>query len=320
MEFLDTTLSLGQPPLVASNDSDANDPSAPTYSLGAVSRLTGLSAHVLRAWERRYGAVVPLRTPGGTRRYRESDVARLRRLRTAVAAGHAISEVANASDEELERRLGMTPALPEPALTPVLDAIDRLDGAEAERLLGGQLAALGPGRFVRSVASPLLREIGDRWAAGSMCIASEHLASALLRSLLGTCLRTTTAGQQTAPILFTTLPGEDHELGSLMAAVTTAQAGGHPIYIGANLPVSEIVGAADSLEAAAVAVGLCHVNGNDARTALHALRDALPARVEMWIGGPGAAGVPLPPQVQPIGDNDELERKVALLLERGVPA
>jgi DNA-binding transcriptional MerR regulator len=302
------------------SDADPNDSSAPTYSLGAVSRLTGLSAHVLRAWERRYGAVVPLRTPGGTRRYRESDVARLRKLRAAVMAGHSISEVANASDEELERRLGMAPSLPEPALTPLLDAIDRLDGAEAERLLAGQLAALGPSRFVRGVASPLLREIGDRWAAGSMCIASEHLASTILRSLLGTCLRATTAGQQSAPILFTTLPGEEHELGSLMAAVTTAQAGGHPIFIGSNLPVPEIVHAADSLDAAAVAVGLCHVNGLDVPATLRALRDALPARVEIWIGGPGVDAFPLPPQVQPIADNDQLERKIALLLERGVHA
>lgn len=303
-----------------STDSSTPGSSAPTYSLGAVSRLTGLSAHVLRAWERRYGAVVPLRTRGGTRRYRESDVARLRKLRAAVEAGHAISEVAHASDAELERRQGMTPALPEPALTPLLDAIDRLDGGEAERLLAGQLAVLGPSRFIRSVASPLLREIGDRWAAGSLRIASEHLASALLRSLLGTCLRATVAGQQSAPILFTTLPGEEHELGSLMAAVTTAQAGGHPIFIGGNLPIAEIADAADTLEAAAVAVGLCHANGSDVPAALRALREALPARVEMWIGGAGAEAIGLPQQVQQIRGDDELERKVALLLERGAHA
>jgi DNA-binding transcriptional MerR regulator len=76
-------------------DPSAPDPpisNEPTYSLGAVARLTGLSPHVLRAWERRYGAVRPLRTPGGTRLYRESDVARLRQLRAAVQAGHSISE------------------------------------------------------------------------------------------------------------------------------------------------------------------------------------------------------------------------------------
>jgi DNA-binding transcriptional MerR regulator len=298
----------------------AESSNEPTYSLGAVARLTGLSPHVLRAWERRYGAVVPLRTPGGTRRYRESDVARLRKLRAAVSAGHAISEVAKLSEEEIERRLQMAPPLPQPALGPALDAAERLDGPELERLLGGQLAALGPGRFVRQVASPLLLEIGTRWEAGELCIASEHLASSTLRSLLGGCLRATAAALQAAPILFTTLPGEEHELGALMAAVTTAQAGGHPVFVGGNLPVGEIADAAEALGAAAVAVGLCVVNGHDPATSLRALRAALPDRVELWIGGPGSAELPLPAHTSRIADADELERKVALLLERGGPA
>lgn len=297
---------------------DAN--SEPTYSLGAVARLTGLSAHVLRAWERRYGAVSPLRTPGGTRRYRESDVARLRLLRAAVAAGHSISEVANASEEELERRLEMAPAVPQPSLAPILDAIDRLDAPETERLLGVQLAALGPGRFVRDVASPLLREIGDRWEAGALCIASEHMASSILRSLLGSCLRSTAAAQQSAPIFFTTLPGEEHELGTLMAAVATANAGGHPVFVGGKLPVREIAEAAEAVGAAAVAIGVCRVNGHDVGSELGALRTALPEGVELWVGGPGSGEVALPAAIARITDVDDLERKVALLLERGVPA
>ena len=141
-------------------------PTEPTYSLGAVARLTGLSPHVLRAWERRYGAVTPLRTSGGTRRYRESDVARLRKLRSAVQAGHSISEVANATEDELERRLELTPLLPTPPLDPILDAIEQLDAPTTERLLGAQLAVLGATRFVRMVAAPLLHEIGTRWEAG----------------------------------------------------------------------------------------------------------------------------------------------------------
>lgn len=316
MHFLDSPRTLGQAAPVKTKD----DPPEPTYSLGAVARLTGLSAHVLRAWERRYGAVTPLRTAGGTRRYRESDVARLRLLRAAVSAGHSISEVANASEEELSHRLDMAPSLPEPALAPILDAVDRLDAPETERLLGMQLAALGPGRFVRDVASPLLREIGARWEAGALCIASEHMASSILRSLLGSCLRTTASAMQSAPIFFTTLPGEEHELGTLMAAVTTANVGGHPVYVGGNLPVSEIVDAAEAVGAAAVAVGVCRVNGHDINGALEALRKALPDGVEVWVGGPGAAQLDLPHSVGRIADVDDLERKVALLLERGAPA
>ena len=73
-----------------------------TYSLGAVARITGLSPHVLRSWERRYGAVSPSRTPGGTRRYADADVARLKLLAAAVRAGHSIGTLSSLSDEELE--------------------------------------------------------------------------------------------------------------------------------------------------------------------------------------------------------------------------
>jgi DNA-binding transcriptional MerR regulator len=318
------TIPVGQPATVSSSR-DTHDPEAPiskepTYSLGAVARLTGLSPHVLRAWERRYGAVTPLRTSGGTRRYRESDVARLRQLRAAVQAGHSISDVANAPADELERRLQLSPALPTPPLAPLLAAIEQLDGPTTERLLGAQLAALGPLRFVRTVAAPLLNAIGTRWETGQLCIASEHLASSILRSLLGGALRPTSAALQAPPVLFTTLPGDTHELGSLMAAVTTADAGGHPVFVGGNLPVAEIADAADTVGAAAVAVGICHANGSDPARALEALRAALPRHVALWVGGPGAGAIALPPQVSHVSDTLELERKVALLVERGAPS
>ena len=317
--LLDITDLVGQPAFVkASGNSEPLDPAAePTYSLGAVARLTGLSSHVLRAWERRYGAVKPLRTPGGTRRYREADVARLRRLRAAVQAGHPISEVANVSDEELDHRLRLAPALPAISLDPVLEAIDGLDAETTRRLLGAQLAALGPARFARSVASPLLNAVGSQWEAGQMCIASEHLAASTLRSLLGSALHITSAALQTAPVMFTTLPGDAHDLGSLMAAVTTAAAGGHPFFVGGDLPVSEIVDAAETIGAAAVAVGICPVGGPEQAQSLAALRDALPAHVEVWVGGRGANAISLPARVARIADPDALESKIALLVERG---
>src|SRR5688572_16347090 len=78
-------------------------PATPTYPLHAVVRMTGLSPEILRAWERRYRAIEPLRTPGGTRRYRAADVERLRLLKAAVAAGFRIGKVARLSAAELAR-------------------------------------------------------------------------------------------------------------------------------------------------------------------------------------------------------------------------
>src|SRR5512145_2624110 len=116
-----------------------------TYALGAVVRLTGLSAHVIRAWERRYGAVRPQRSAGGTRRYSEDDVARLRLLATAVAQGHRIGALAGLSDDAIERLLA--PPGRAPAASPVDELValaERLDAAGLERGLGLQLGALGP--------------------------------------------------------------------------------------------------------------------------------------------------------------------------------
>jgi DNA-binding transcriptional MerR regulator len=293
----------------------------PTYSLGAVSRLTGLSEHVLRAWERRYGAVRPLRTAGGARRYREADVARLRLLRSAVEAGHSIGEVAGLADAELLRRTRMVAAdSPAPLLAPILQAIEAFDAEGVERLLGAQLAALGPGRFVRQVASPVLREVGERWHAGQLSVAGEHMASSILRSLLGTCLRRSSASVHAPPILFTTPPGERHELGTLMAAIAAVEAGGHALFLGGDLPIEDVATAVGSLDAAAVAVGVCHHNGVDLSAEIRSLRDALAPSVEVWVGGPVAAALPLPAGAAPVADLDELERKVALLAERGSAA
>jgi len=314
MNLLDETSTLGQPPRVKTKGEPIAAHREPTYSLGAVARLTGLSQHVLRAWERRYGAVAPVRSPGGTRRYRESDVERLRLLRAAVAAGHAISEVAHESDDALARRLLGAP-LPPPALGPVVAALERLDGPEVARLLGQQLAALGASEFVRRAAAPLLTEVGARWSAGSLCIAAEHLASATLRNLLGVALQPRADARRAPPILFTTLPGDQHELGPVMAAVAAIDAGAHALFAGGDLPVAEIADASALLGAAAVAIGIAYDDGR-ARASLADLRRSLSPATELWVGGRAAERVSLPPDATRIRDFEDLARKVACLTER----
>lgn len=300
-------------PMTTRSASDAA--SEPTYSLGAVARLTGLSPHVLRAWERRYGAVAPVRTPGGNRRYLESHVARLRLLRSAVGAGHAISEVAALPDAELLRRLEMQPALPKPALAPVLDAFERYDAPEAARLLGQQLAALGASAFVRRVAAPLLTEVGARWESGASCVAVEHLVSATVRSVLGAAMQPRPIARDAARILFTTLPGDPHELGPMMAAIVATEVGSLALFTGPNLPVAEITDAAQEAGVAAVAVGVAFDDGGIS-SELASLRAALPRSIDLWVGGAGAAAIATASNATHIRDLDDLERKVTLLLER----
>jgi DNA-binding transcriptional MerR regulator len=287
-------------------------PAEVTYSLGLVSRLTGLSPHVLRAWERRYDAVRPLRTPGGTRRYRESDLARLRLLQAAVAAGHPIGDVARLDDTALRRRVRRREGEERPPLGEILAALDGLDAAEAERLLGIQLAALGPRRFARAVVMPLLEEVGSRWERKELCMASEHLASAVVRSLLGALLRRRAHGAPTPALLFTTLPGDRHELAVLVAAVIAADLGANAVYLGPDLPPGEIALAAERVGAAAVVAGVSRFNGAAIRAhTLRELRRVLPRSVALWVGGAGLEGFGLPSGVEAVADLDALEQRVA---------
>jgi DNA-binding transcriptional MerR regulator/methylmalonyl-CoA mutase cobalamin-binding subunit len=287
--------------------------SGTTYSLGAVSRLTGLSPHVLRAWERRYQAVSPLRTPGGTRRYRESDVTRLRLLAAATAAGHPIGDIARLSEAELRGRTSSPDEEPRPPLRRILEAIERLDADETERLLSLQLAALGARDFVEAVAQPLLYDVGERWAKNKLSVASEHLASASVRNLLGLGLRRRSQPSDSHPILFTTLAGERHELGALACAVIAVELGANAIYLGPDLPASEVVAAAAETSAGVVAVstGRC-APARQREQAVRKLRRELPSEVALWLGGSGSDGLLLPAHVERIDGIEELEQKLLL--------
>jgi DNA-binding transcriptional MerR regulator/methylmalonyl-CoA mutase cobalamin-binding subunit len=283
-----------------------------TYSLGVVSRLTGLSPHVLRAWERRYGAVDPLRTEGGTRRYCEPDVARLRLLQAAVAAGHPIGDVARLDDDALRHRSAARESEERPPLGQILAALDALDAAEAERLLGIQLAALGPRGFARAVVLPLLAEVGSRWEKRELCMASEHLASSVVRSLLGALLRRRSAAASTPAILFTTLAGDRHELAVLVAAVTAADLGANAVYLGPDLPAREVALAAGKKGAAAVVVGVSRFDGAAVRAqGLRELRRRLPRDVAVWVGGAGLQDMALPERVEALPGLDALEQRLS---------
>jgi len=287
-----------------------------TYPVGAVSRLTGLSPDVLRAWERRYRIVQPTRTDGGTRRYSAQEVERLLLVKTAVDAGHRIGQVARMDEAQLRQLAVRHPpelAPPNAGIAEVLASLERLDSAEAERLLSQQLAALGPTRFAQEVALPLLQEIGREWEESRLCIASEHLGSTLLRSLLGACLRPTRVHREAPRIVFATPPGERHEMGLLIAAISALSAGAQPIFLGIELPEDQLVHAVRSTGARALALGIVRLPRSLWEPFASSLRSALPADVELWVGGRVDDLEPPAPGVHVLGSVADLERRVELL-------
>jgi DNA-binding transcriptional MerR regulator len=275
----------------------ATRPAAPhdAYPLRTVSARTGLSPDLIRAWEKRYGVVTPIRGGRGARLYSASDVDHLGLLARAVGAGRAIGDVAPLSRAELERLTGAPPSGPparrDELVDRVIERLDSLDHAAVARLLGDALVGLGCRAFVHQVAAPLLREVGERWSRGTLSISNEHLLSATLRNLLESLIHARTRSGRRRAVLATPA-GERHEFGLLLVAILALDAGVDPVYLGADLPAGEIVAAVR--RSGAILLGLSLVSDGNRSAAVREVRAIerdLPASAELWLGGRDAEAV-----------------------------
>jgi len=259
------------------------------YPIRAVSRMTGLSLDTLRAWERRYGAVVPVRDDRG-RSYSTADVARLKQLAALVESGHAIGRIAPLSNAALHklREAGAEPHGSAPAtvdLEPIRAAMRSYDLPAIESLFNRHAVVLPPADLIFSVVLPVLRDLGERWAAGNARPAQEHLVSAVVRSVLGGLLRTLPRSPGAQKIVLATPAGERHELGLLAAAVLAAAKGSDVLYLGPDLPAVDIAHAT-TISAADILL-IASTNQAIDPDELKAL-SRLPGRVQIWAGGPRA--------------------------------
>lgn len=256
-------------------------------SIGDICSETGLSADVVRVWERRYGFPVPVRLPSGHRRYRRSDLHRLRLMAEAVAQGHRPSAVARSGEEALKRLL--TPA-GDPRAEALFEAVAAMDTERMRALLGEALAGLGWRPFLMQVVSPLLDRVGMAWADGSIGIHHEHLVTEVLEDFLRQLRSACRPVAGRGAVLLATLPGERHRLGLLMAALAYAASGTRTEMLGVDLPVASIAHAARSLKVDRVAVSLSmQSSGETTRRLLMDLQERLPAGCRLIVGGQGAS-------------------------------
>jgi DNA-binding transcriptional MerR regulator/methylmalonyl-CoA mutase cobalamin-binding subunit len=259
------------------------------HSMKAACRLTGLSADTLRAWERRYSAVQPKRDDNGRRVYDRADVTKLRLLRQAVDLGQPIHRVARLSPEELDNLLREARD-PEPApglsdlVTRLLDAVANYRPDLCDEILGTAIAGLSPRDAVHFVLSPALVQAGARWHAGDFSVAQEHLLTASVERHVMTILHTFQKSARGPGMVFGTLAGERHAIGSLLAAFLAASQGVRCIYLGADLPPAELAQAGIRSGAAAVVLGLATANPALGEQ-LHELCRELPPELQVWLGG-----------------------------------
>ena len=279
-----------------------------SYPIRAVSKLTGIPEDTLRAWERRYKAVIPRRSSRG-RIYSDKEIRRLVLLRDAVEQGHSIGQIAAASDNRLRTILGKSAELSAETgtgkattlrhksaaddasseLGRLLGAVESYDYASAERELARLAAATpNPRDLVHRVAFPLMHITGERWHEGRFTVAQEHMITALLTGLFASMLRLYTPANPRAKLLMATPENELHGFGILAAAMLAAAGGLGAIHLGTNLPTRDIIHAARKTEADVILLGLCGANRVTAVPVLQEIQRKVLPRTQLWVGGASA--------------------------------
>ena len=263
------------------------------HPIKVVTNRTGLSPHVIRAWERRYGVVEPTRTEGNQRLYSSADIERLDLLRRGTELGHSISNLALLPTIRLRKLLtdeagrvsgpkvdevseppilSVASSLDRPTqplptrgsegneaahfLTKALEAVACMDAPALEHILDRAALDLGGVRLLQELIQPLVKEIGERWSTGDLRVSHEHVSTAIIRTFLGRIARPISI-HPNAPVLVCTTPaGQLHELGSLLVASVAASQGWRILYAGPSLPAEEIASISLHLRARAVALSI----------------------------------------------------------------
>jgi DNA-binding transcriptional MerR regulator len=208
--------------------------------IGELSKRSGVSPELLRAWERRYGLLQPVRTAGGLRLYSLDDLERVRLMQQHLAAGLAAAEAAAQVAQEGHGVETVAPAFSaDTARAELAAAIQRFDEPEAQAVIDRVLTAMTSDALLVDVLLPYLRELGERWRRGETSIGEEHFASSLIRGRMLGLARGW--GRGLGPVaLLACLPGEQHELGLLAFGLALRARGWRVAYLGGDTPLEEV--------------------------------------------------------------------------------
>lgn len=261
------------------------------YRIAVVAELTGVPEPTIRAWERRYDVPTPRRTPSGYRLYGDREVEQVRHMRALCESGVAAAEAAKLVAKERRapnKEIGARDAL-DAAAQAILRAVERFDedalDCEVRRLpyVGSALAV------IERVIVPVLRTIGDRWFAGEISVAQEHLVAQKLDAVMHDFVRLAPGGDRVA--LVACMAEEQHHLGALAVAVYLATWGVRPVFFGARTPPDALARAVVALRPSLVALSVTMTPDREhAKELVNAYADAC-GRVRWVVGGVGSGAI-----------------------------
>jgi MerR family transcriptional regulator, light-induced transcriptional regulator len=203
--------------------------------IGEFARRVGVTPELLRAWERRYGLLQPVRSDGGFRLYTDDDAERVSQMKRALDEGLSAAEAA----QRTLARARPTEGLLDDARDRLLAAARAYDEATVQAVLDEALAGFALATVLRDLVLPVLREIGDEWERGALEVGQEHFSTTLIRERLLALARLWGHGGGPLAIL-ACAPGERHDIGLIAFGLVLRSHGWRILFLGADTPVSTL--------------------------------------------------------------------------------
>ncbi len=206
--------------------------------IGELSRRTGASVDLLRAWEKRYGLLDPDRSEGGFRLYSDDDVARVRAMQAHLVDGLAAAEAARRALENGGPEAGGGDLVAQ-FRRELADALGSFAEGRANAVLDRLLGALSLDAVLVEVVLPYLHELGEAWGRGEASVAQEHFASNVIRGRLFGLARGW--GEGAGPhALLACAPLEQHDLALIAFGLALRNRGWRITYLGQDTPLSAL--------------------------------------------------------------------------------
>jgi DNA-binding transcriptional MerR regulator len=213
------------------------------YSIKDLEHLSGIKAHTIRIWEKRFRLLDPDRSDTNIRSYSDNDVRRILNVAMLVKCGYKISSVASFDEARLQAeviRVNRNANDPDKDIDQLLFHTVNLDAFGFETTVDKIISEFGFSKTIQQVVFPFFERIGILWQAGSIFTAHEHFVSNLIRNRLIGETAKFVPKQESKSALFFLRENEWHELGLLYFNFLAAQAGFRCVYLGQSLPFEDL--------------------------------------------------------------------------------
>ena len=235
------------------------------YSIKELEKLSGIKAHTIRIWEKRYGLIEPHRTNTNIRYYTDGELKKILNVAVLNRHGIKISSIAKLNDLELKEeilRVSDTSNSSDTFIDSMVLSMIDLDEYKLEAMIDKSINKIGFRSTVTDVLYPFLDKVGILWQSGDVYPAQEHFVSFLIRQkiIAATDLISNTFNPKGKKFLLLLPEGEWHEIALLFAQYLIKEANHEVIYLGQSVPYSDVlaIGASKRLDYILFSSSICH--------------------------------------------------------------